>query len=279
MDTKTVLITGASKGIGRATALHLDRIGYRVFAGVRQASDAESLCSEASSRLTPLILDVTRADQIETAMTQIARAAGGNLDVLINNAGIAIAAPLEYLPLDEFRRQIEVNLTGQLALIQAALPMLRQTRGRIINVTSIGGRLAGKMLGAYHASKFALEAVTDTLRQELREWGIDVIAVQPGEIATPIWETSSSTAQRLFSRMSPRLQEHYGALIAATTARASKSAQTGLAPERVAEVIGTAVSARRPKTRYLVGMDAKIGGRLIAFLPDRVRDRMMAARS
>jgi NAD(P)-dependent dehydrogenase (short-subunit alcohol dehydrogenase family) len=278
-EKRYVLVTGASKGIGRATVLQLAQQGFDVFAGVRNEQDGAALQREAGERLTPLLLDVTNGQQIaQAAETIMGRVGQNGLYGLVNNAGIAVAAPLEFVPVDDFRSQIEVNLVGQLAVTQAALPLLRQGRGRIINVSSVGGRVAGTMLGAYHASKFALEALTDTLRQELNPWGITVIAVQPGTIATPIWETSLAAADRLLQRMNPKVHEYYRALIDKTRQNAMSASTRGIAPERVAEVITTALSAARPRTRYTVGVDARIGVHVLTRLPDRLRDQLMAAR-
>ncbi|MBC8170362.1 MAG: SDR family oxidoreductase [Anaerolineae bacterium] len=271
----TILITGASKGIGRATALHLDRKGFTVLAGVRNAADGDDLCKEASARLQPILLDVTNPDQI----AQVRELAGRQkVDGLVNNAGIAVAAPLEHLPIEEFRRQIEVNLTGQLAVTQALIPALRHSKGRIINISSIGGRIAGTMLGAYHASKFALEALTDTLRQELAPWDIQVVSIEPGGIATPIWDTSLAVANRLLAAMTEQGRQDYAQAIAGAQALAEHTTKSGLPPERVAEVIERALTARKPRTRYVVGMDAQIGTRILANLPDRLRDRVLGMR-
>jgi NAD(P)-dependent dehydrogenase (short-subunit alcohol dehydrogenase family) len=271
-----VLVTGAAKGIGRATALHLDSKGFTVLAGVRSQTDGDALRKEASSRLQPILLDITNAAQISQAVTTVEEVVGQQgLAGLVNNAGIAVAAPLEFLPIPEFRRQLEVNLVGQLAVTQALLPSLRRARGRIINISSVGGRIAGRMLGAYHASKFALEALTDTLRQELAPWHIQVISVEPGAIATPIWESGQNTADRLAAQMPPHAQQDYADAIAASRALAEHGTKNGLNPQKVAVVIERALTERRPRTRYIVGMDARIGVRIIAKLPDRIRDRLM----
>lgn len=275
----TILITGAAKGIGRATALHLDKQGFTVLAGVRTVADADSLRQAASSRLHTLQLDITNADHIAGLPDAVANIVGQNgLEGLVNNAGVAVAAPLEFVPIEEFRRQIEVNLTSQLAVTQAVLPLLRQTKGRIINVSSIGGRIAGPMLGAYHASKFALEALTDSLRQELAPWGIKVVSIEPGAIATPIWDSGTQTADRLQAQMSPQAQTYYAAAFEWARSFAKNSVANGLPPERVAEVIHTALTTQQPRTRYPVGRDAQFGTHIIARLPDRLRDRLMAAR-
>ncbi|GAB4512482.1 MAG: SDR family NAD(P)-dependent oxidoreductase [Anaerolineae bacterium] len=274
-----VVITGASKGIGRATALHLDSLGFHVFAGVRKAQDADQLRSAASERLTPVLLDITNSTHIEQVVEEVTKRAGKEgIAGLVNNAGIALAAPLEFIPVAEFRQQIEVNLIGQLAVTQAFIPLLRAQPGRIINISSIGGRLASPMIGAYHASKFALEALTDSLRLELHPWGIDAISIQPGTIATPIWETSVHKANEMMAGMPAEMRVLYGPQIDKAQASAAVSAKNGIAPERVAAVIGHALTTRRPRTRYLVGPDAKIAARAVVPLPDRVRDRLILAR-
>ena len=274
MTTRSVLVTGASTGIGRATAELLHERGFRVFAGVRKEEDAESL---RAAGILPLILDVTNEKHIAAAAKAIADD-GGGLFGLVNNAGIASAAPLEFVPVDELRHQLEVNVVGQVAVTQAVLPLLRASRGRIVNVTSIGGLIAGQMLGPYNASKFALEAVTHVLRQELGPWGIEVIAIEPGVISTPIWSTSAASADRM---LAPRLAEVtalYGAQIEAAQKMAANGTKNGIPPLEVAKAIERALSATRPKTRYPVGTDAKIGAALLARLPDRTRDRLLGGR-
>jgi NAD(P)-dependent dehydrogenase (short-subunit alcohol dehydrogenase family) len=272
MTQSAVLVTGTSTGIGRATALLLDARGWTVFAGVRRPEDARSLAEAASDRLVPLTLDVTEAGQVEAAAELIA-GRGIPLAGLVNNAGIAAAAPLEFVPLDALRRQLEVNVVGQVAVTQAMLPMLGAAKGRIVNVTSVGGLVAGPMLGPYHASKFALEAITDTLRNELAPWGIEVIAIEPGAIATPIWATSAAAADRM--QLPAEAAERYRRPMAAARASAAKASKHGLPPERVAEVIERALTTRRPRTRYPVGTDAKAVAWLLAGLPDRMRDRVV----
>src|ERR671915_2319963 len=197
MPSGTVLVTGASSGIGEATALHLKELGFDAVAAVRKNEDAERL---AGRGLRTVKLDVTDVDSIDAARDELA---GGPLAGLVNNAGIAVAAPLEYLPLDQLRDQLEVNLVGQLAVTQRFLPALRAGRGRIVNVSSIGGRVALPLLGAYHASKFALEAISDTLRRELRSQGVDVIVIEPGGVKTPIWRKGDELAAELTSDLPP----------------------------------------------------------------------------
>ena len=274
MAERSVLVSGASSGIGRATALHLEQQGWKVFAGVRTEAAALALQKASAGSLVTVMLDVTDARQIAA----VAKTIGPRLDALVNNAGVAVAAPLEFLPVDELRHQLEVNVVGQVALTQALIPALREARGRIVNITSIGGLVAGSIIGAYHASKFALEALTDTMRIELAQWGIEVIAVEPGRIATPIWSTSSSTSDRILGDRQEEAMALYGEQMAAARDSASKAERNGLVPLEVARVIGRALASSRPKTRYLVGKDAKVAGRFVARLPDRTRDRLLRTR-
>jgi NAD(P)-dependent dehydrogenase (short-subunit alcohol dehydrogenase family) len=274
---KSVVVTGASTGIGRAAALHLDANGWRVFAGVRKEVDAESLRGVGSERLVPLMLDVTDPAQIEAAAERVGGEVGeAGLDGLVNNAGIAVPGPLEALPIDDFRRQVEVNLTAHVAVTQAMLGRLRPARGRIVFITSIGGRMAFPMFGAYHAAKFGLEAVGDVFRQELRPWGIEVAIVEPGSIATEIWDRGQEEAEAFVAGASDEQERLYGQAIAAYREVARRTGERGIPPGRVAKAIEHALSARRPRTRYLVGLDAKSQARLKAILPTRFVDRMVA---
>jgi NAD(P)-dependent dehydrogenase (short-subunit alcohol dehydrogenase family) len=273
---RSVLITGASTGIGRATALRLDAAGWRVFAGVRRQEDADALGEVGSDRLVPLILDVTDASQIAAAAEQIAAAAEGRLDGLVNNAGIAVPGPLETLPLDDFRRQVDVNLTAQVAVTQAMLPLIRPARGRVVFIASIGGRIAFPLNGAYHAAKFGIEAVGDVFRQELRPWGISVSIVEPGSIDTPIWERGAQNASEIEARAHPEQEALYGKAIASFRKVVQDLADRGIPPEKVAEAISHALESSRPRTRYLVGFDAKVQARLKVLIPDRVFDRIVA---
>lgn len=273
---KSVLITGASTGIGRATALRLDRAGWQVFAGVRKEEDAAALLEEAPEHLVPLMLDVTDAAQIAAAAERIATDAGpAGLDGLVNNAGIAVPSPLETIPIEEFRRQVEVNLTGQIAVTQALLPRIRSARGRIVFISSIGGRIAFPLTGAYHAAKFGVEAVGDVFRQELRPWRISVSIVEPGSIATPIWDRGERTADEIGER-TPHREVLYGKAIASYRKVVKDLAERGIPPEKVAEAIEHALTARRPRARYLVGLDAQVQARLKYLIPTRIFDRAVA---
>jgi NAD(P)-dependent dehydrogenase (short-subunit alcohol dehydrogenase family) len=242
---------------------------------VRREEDADSLRSEASERLTPVMLDVTDADQISAAAELLSSELGtAGLDGLVNNAGVAIPSPLETIPIDEFRRQIEVNLTGQVAVTQAMLPLLRRARGRIVFISSIGGRIAFPLTGAYHAAKFGVEAVGDVFRQELRPWGISVSMVEPGSIDTPIWDRGEQAADEIGGRV-PAREELYGKAIAGYRKVVKNLAERGIAPEKVADAIEHALTARRPKARYLVGIDAKVQARAKLFVPTRIFDRVV----
>jgi len=250
---RTVLITGASSGIGAACAVRLRDRGWRVLAGVRREGTAPDGCEE-------LIVDVTDPPALELT----------ELHGLVNNAGVAVAGPLEFLPAEELRRQLEVNVVGQLRMTQLCLPALRAARGRVVNMGSISGRNALPLLGAYAMSKFALEAMTDSLRVEVEPWGIRVAIVEPGTIKTPIWtrERPEPPAEAL---------SLYGARLAAFRKLAVARGTAGAPPEAVAEAVEHALTAEKPRTRYLVGRDAKLRAR-VERLPDRLRDRVIAKR-
>lgn len=276
-EAGSVVVTGASTGIGRACALRLDRMGWRVFAGVRRPADGEALRAKASARLLPVELDVTDEASIARAAGLVAESAGdAGLAGLVNNAGISVAGPLEFLPIEELRRQLEVNVTGQVAVTQAFLPLIRKGNGRIVFMGSISGRLATPFLGPYAASKFALEAIADALRVELRPWGIRVSIVEPGSIATPIWEKGQDAADELEQQLSPRGHELYDPAIAAVRQAARDAAARGVPPGRVAKAVAHALTARRAKTRYLVGNDARLQLTMASLLPDRARDSLVS---
>jgi len=271
------LITGASTGIGRASALHMDADGWRVFASVRRQEDAEDLRHAASDRLAPLILDVTDAEQVSAAAEQIGAEVGAaGLDGLVNNAGIAVMAPLETIALDDLRHQLEVNLISQVAVTQALLPKIRGARGRIVFISSIGGRMAMPFGAPYHASKYGIEAVTDCLRQELRPWRINVAAIEPGSIATPIWERGEKRADAAAERAPAAQEALYGKQIEGFRGAVRRTAERGIAPEKVANAVQHALTADRPRTRYLVGADARGQALLKRVVPDRLLDRIVA---
>lgn len=273
--SRTVLISGASKGIGRATALRLDAAGWTVLAGYRDESDAETLARRASDRLVPLRLDVTDGTEIQAARELADELAPGGLDGLVNNAGIVVAGPVEALDLDQVRHQFEVNVFGVVALTRALLPSLRRRRGRIVNVSSLNGRLATRFSGIYAASKHAVEALSDALRTELRHWEIPVVVIQPGAVATPIWDTSLERARRNLERLSDRHRELYGSVLERMAERIEGPPKHAIPPERVAAKIERALTARWPRARYLVGWDARLGVLLQALLPTWLSDRLL----
>jgi NAD(P)-dependent dehydrogenase (short-subunit alcohol dehydrogenase family) len=270
MASGTVLVTGASTGIGEASVRHLKTLGFDVIGAVRKDEDAERL--EAGGIRTVRI-DVTDAGQIAAARDELGDAP---LAGLVNNAGIAVAAPLEFLPIDRLRQQLEINLIGQAAVTQAFLPALRRARGRIVNVSSIGGRVGLPLVSPYTASKFGLEGLSDSLRRELRPHGVDVILIEPGGVKTPIWKKGEELADEMMEDVLPEAERLYGKMVAALRAETAKIAQeSGIEPSEVAEAIGTALTASRPRTRYLVGRDAKLRGPMAKFLPDRLMDRLI----
>jgi len=271
-----VVVTGASSGIGEACARRLAGLGFHVFAGVRKPEDGERLQREIPG-VTRLMIDVVDADSIAAAAQTVSEATGAaGLAGLVNNAGVAVPAPIEHQPIEDFRRQIEINLIGQVAVTQAFLPQLRAGRGRIVNMSSIGGKVAVPLLGAYAASKFGLEGFSDSLRRELKPWGIHVAVIEPGTIATPIWDKGVTSGDELEASMSEQAKRDYGPLIATVRRASEQGAKTGLPPDAVARDVAHALTAKRPKTRYLVGKEAKSRALLARIAGDRVIDAGVA---
>jgi len=274
--TRTVAITGASTGIGEACALALDAKGWRVFAGVRKEADGAALRAKASDRLTPLILDVTDGAQIRAAAATVADAVGdAGLDGLVNNAGIAVAGPMEFVPLDDLRRQLEINVVGLVATTQAFLPLIRRASGRIVHMGSVGGSFAVPFAGPYSASKFAVEAITDAMRVELAPWRIHVALVKPGAVATPLWDRSTAIADEMLTRVPPETMTFYGTAIERMRELAAHEAASGIAPEKVATVVVHALTSMKPRTRYVLGPQAGLRVTLSRLLPDRTRDKLV----
>jgi NAD(P)-dependent dehydrogenase (short-subunit alcohol dehydrogenase family) len=271
-----VVITGASTGIGRASAFHLDRLGFRVFAGIRRENDGNALIQGSEGRITPLHIEVTDSATAATAADHVAKAVGNTgLSGLVNNAGIAVGGPLEFLPLPEIRKQLEVNVLGQIMVIQAFLPLLRLARGRIVIMGSIAGRVASPFIGPYSASKYALEAITDALRVELLPWGLSVSIIEPGDVATPIWKKSLAAAQKTLQGFPSHVVDLYGPALTAVTRVAEKAAAAGIDPDSVAHAVEHALTADNPKTRYLVGRGVRLRAFLKKVLPDRMFDRLI----
>ena len=271
MVSGNVVITGSSTGIGRACALRLDKLGFRVFAGVRKLADGETLRKHASERLSPVHLDVTDSGSIADAVKLLGDAP---LAGLVNNAGIVTAGPLEMVSIEQWRNQFEVNVIGQVAVIQAFLPKLRAGRGRIVNMGSIAGRSALPCAGPYVGSKHALEGITDSLRMEVRQWGINVSIIEPGAISTPIWDKSVAEADQSLGNASPEMIALYDPLIKGIKAGSADAARRAIPADEVAKAVEHALTAPKPKTRYVVGSDAKM--RLVLNrLPDRTIDSLI----
>jgi len=271
-----VVITGTSTGIGRACALTLDAMGMQVYAGVRRRQDADALRSAGSSRLTPIIVDVTDAESIRAAQDLVAEQVGAaGLAGLVNNAGTTVPCPAEYLPLDVFRRQLEINLTGHLAVIQAFLPLLHRAHGRIVNVSSVGGRVGAPLMACYAAAKHGLEGLSDSLRLELGPLGIQVSVIEPGFIASAMPGKLQQDAGAWLAHLPEKGRDAYGRQLTAMAARVSREATTGSAPEVVAGAVAHALTSRRPRTRYPVGAGAKLLLTLRRVLADRWMDRIV----
>jgi NAD(P)-dependent dehydrogenase (short-subunit alcohol dehydrogenase family) len=269
----SAVITGASTGIGRATALRLAGAGWTVLAGVRDPAVGEQLVAAAGGgRVIPLSLDVTDAAQVAQAAERVRAETGGGLDALVNNAGIGVGGPLELISAEDLRRQFDVNVFAQVAVTQALLPALRSARGRIVFVSSIGGRVAMAFTAPYAGSKHAIEAFGDALRVELRSSGVQVALVEPGSVATPIWDKSRAEADRVV--IPPELQQQYGHVPAAMDKVMVDTGRRGVPPEQVADTIERALSASRMKARYVVGRDAHAMLMAKRLLPTRVFDAL-----
>jgi NAD(P)-dependent dehydrogenase (short-subunit alcohol dehydrogenase family) len=274
-----ILVTGTSTGIGRAATFTLAENGYRVLAAVRKQEDIESLLTEAGTRrvggsVEPILLDVTDAGQIAAAV-EIVRAkiaAGGRLHAIVNNAGAQWAGPIETMPLTEWRSQFDVLFFGPIALIQQLLPQLRASRGRVINVTSIGGIMPGPMIAAYQAAKAALEAVSDSMRIEFSPFGVQVSAIAPGAISTPMLHRSSDQLNRIADALPKSLQPFYANALRAFAKTTVAADRFSISPAKASLTILRAVTEPRPLTRYLIGTAAKLSAFLKRSLPDRWMD-------
>ncbi|MHB8533655.1 MAG: SDR family oxidoreductase [Solirubrobacteraceae bacterium] len=264
------LITGASTGIGRATALRLAKGGWTVLAGVRKVADGEALLAEAGDRVVAVQLDVTDPGDVAAAAA-IVQERGGKLDALVNNAGIGVGGPLEIVSDEDLRKQFDVNVFGQLAVTRALLPALRRARGRIVFTSSVGGKVSMPYTAPYGASKHAIEAFADALRVELAGSNVQVALVEPGSVATPIWDKGQAQADEL--TLPEELREVYGHAIPALEKALRDTGRRGVPPEKVAQVIEGALTAQRMRTRYLVGIDARAMLAAKRLLPDRLFDR------
>jgi NAD(P)-dependent dehydrogenase (short-subunit alcohol dehydrogenase family) len=273
--TNAVLISGASTGIGRASALRLDRAGWRVFAGVRRAEDGETLKAEGTERLTPVILDVTQAQTIDGVHQELRAAVGhAGLAGLVNNAGIAIGGPVEVVSLDEYREAMEVNYFGHIAVTQKFLPMVRKARGRIVYTGSVGGKISNPFMSCYTGTKFALEALVDSLRLEVEPHGVKVSLIEPGAIRTPMLDRVDSTKDEILASIPDQFAPLYRDAGKAAIEGFLELTKNALDPDVAARLIEHALTVRRPRTRYLVGADAKMNAFFAWLLSDRMLDRM-----
>jgi NAD(P)-dependent dehydrogenase (short-subunit alcohol dehydrogenase family) len=265
----SVLISGASRGIGRATALRLARAGWTVYATVRNPADGEELVAEAAGgQLVPLQLDVTSDEQI-AALDQ---ALPERLDAIVNNAGIVVSGPLETLSADDLREQFEVNVVGAVALTNLVLPRLRAARGRIVFVSSLSGIVSTPMTGAYNASKFAIEAIADAWRLELRPWGVKVVLVQPAMTDTDLWRKAPETLEAEAAEMSAEHRDLYGDHVEGMRRTIPRIQKMAKPVDGVAAAIERALTASRPRARYPVGVDVRVQAALSGVTPDRVKD-------
>lgn len=269
------LISGASTGIGLACAARLAERGWHVLAGVRRECDAARV-ARVHVGIVPVQLDVTQQHDVAAAAERAGSLCGaGGLAALINNAGIAVGGPLETVAPQRLRQQFEVNVFGAVALTTALLPLLRLAKGRIVNMSSISGRLAVPALAPYASAKFALEALSDSLRLELAGQGIGVVLVEPGPVDTPIWQKAEADFDAALSIASPAQRQRYGTLIAGLRRNVADSRRDAVSPDVVARVVWRALTVNRPRTRYAVGRQAWIPARLLPMLPDRWRDALL----
>jgi NAD(P)-dependent dehydrogenase (short-subunit alcohol dehydrogenase family) len=269
-----VVVTGASTGIGAATARELARRGFHVLAGARRDRDADAIRGPG---IEPLIIDITNPDHIQALGTRVCGDSQGRaVRALVNNAGIGVNAPFEAFPIDEWRRLFEVNLFGHVAVTQALLPALIRSKGRVVNISSVGGKVAMATYGPYAGTKFALEAVSDSLRREMAPFGVGVVVIEPGAVRTEMPGRAIAAAHELASAMTPEQSQRYGPLVHAITAQTASHTASGLPADAAAKVIAKAITAHKPRTRYAVGREAALI-RLTRFLPDRILDRALAA--
>jgi NAD(P)-dependent dehydrogenase (short-subunit alcohol dehydrogenase family) len=264
----TVLVTGASRGIGKGIVEHLAARGWDVIAGVRSQQDADAVTKLDPQRVSSVILDVTSADDISALEESLPE----RLDAIVNNAGIAVGGPMETLSPDEWRKQLEINVIGALAVTQAALPRLRKSRGRIVFISSVNGRLSMPLVGAYAASKFALEAAADALRMELRPWKIRVVVIEPAQTDTDMWRTADDMVAELEAGLSAEHRGLYAKHIAGFKKMIPMSQRMAVPTAKVSAVVEEALTARRPRARYIVGLGPKAQVALMSVMPTRLRD-------
>jgi NAD(P)-dependent dehydrogenase (short-subunit alcohol dehydrogenase family) len=244
-DRGYVVVTGASTGIGQATATRLAAQGFVVFAGVRKSADAERLQSQSLPGLRPLMIDVANGESVKRAAAEVTEAVGNSgLKGLVNNAGVSFGGPLEFQELDEIRAMFDVNVLGLIAVTQAFLALVRKGGGRIVNMSSVGGKISVPFVSAYSATKFGVEAISDALRVELRPWGIKVACIEPGSIATPLWERGFEQFDKQVKNLTPEAIELYGDLIPRMRKLTERTAKAGIPPARVADAVEHALTSR-----------------------------------
>ena len=276
-DGAHVVITGTSTGIGAASALLLARKGFRVFAGIRSDTDADALVDRASGQLTPIRIEVTEGASIAAAAEAVADALDGQgLFALVNNAGIVRPGPLELQPMADFRQHLEVNLIGPVAMAQAFLPLIRRGNGRIVNVGSIGGRVALPLHGAYSASKFGMEAVSDALRLELRQWRIPVSHIDPGATETAIFGKTLGAIDEMEKELRERGHQEYEEQITGVRRLVEATAADAAPVDDLAKTVARALTAKKPKTRYLAGHGAGAAVAFARMATDAIKDRAVA---
>jgi NAD(P)-dependent dehydrogenase (short-subunit alcohol dehydrogenase family) len=267
----SVLVTGAARGIGRATALRLAAGGWDVVAGVRREEDGQALVAAGGSGIAPLLLDITDADQVAA----LGDALPERLDALVNNAGIVVGGPVEGLPLDDLRNQLEVNVVGQVAVTQAVLPRLRAARGRVVFVSSLSGRVSTPMTGAYNASKFALEGLADALRMEVRPWGVRVVIVEPAQTDTDMWREAEGALEATSAALSPAHRDLYARHIEGFRKSIPRAQRMASSVDGAAETIERALVAPRPRARYVVGAGPRVQGIMAGLTPTAALDAVL----
>lgn len=267
----TVLVTGAARGIGQSIVTYLAGRGWDVIAGVRTAQDALDVAALNPARISAVLLDVTNEAQI----ADLAESVGPRLDAIVNNAGIAVSGPMEIVSSEEWRKQLEVNVIGQLAVTRAVLPLLRESKGRVVFISSVNGQIAMPMLGAYSASKFALEAAAHAMRMELQPWHIPVVIVEPAQTNTDMWRTADTAVKESEAAMTTEHRELYARHIEGMKRLIPTSQRMAVAPEKVAAVVEGALTRHRPRARYVVGIGPKVQAAFITNIPAAVRDRVL----
>src|SRR5215475_9267389 len=267
----SVLVTGASRGIGKSIVEHLAARGWDVLAGVRNERDAAAVIALNPQQISSVILDVTDAGHIAALSESLPE----RLDAVVNNAAIVVSGPMETVTSDEWRKQLEVNVIGQLAVTQAVLPRLRKSRGRVVFISSVNGQLSMPLIGAYSASKFALEAAADALRMELRPWHIDVAIIEPAQTDTDMWRTADDMVEQAEAALTAEQRELYARHVAGFRKMIPVSRKLAVPAEKVSAVVEEALTARRPRPRYVVGVGPKLQVALMTNLPASLRDRVL----